>query len=140
MNYEIFSMSFCHWIIAELCLVWSQSNFAAEFQAFHRILNPEPDWIVFSYFLVFHTHSFSLIHFYFFPSILKPSSMYFFPLFPKTNTCQQNPISLCRLLIIYGYKLIHVNKNTAFLSNVCYSTVTCKVLLNWPHSKLGQYV
>ena len=23
--------------------------------------------------------------------------------------------------------------------DICYSTVTCKVLLNWPNSKLGQY-
>ena len=25
------------------------------------------------------------------------------------------------------------------LSHLCYSTVTCKALLNWPHHKLGQY-
>ena len=24
--------------------------------------------------------------------------------------------------------------------NICYGTVTCKVLLNWPHSKLVQYL
>ena len=25
------------------------------------------------------------------------------------------------------------------LANLCFSTITCKVLFDWPHSKLGQY-
>ena len=27
----------------------------------------------------------------------------------------------------------------SYFVHKCYSTVTCKILLNWPHSKLGQY-
>ena len=33
----------------------------------------------------------------------------------------------------------HEAKVKAVQVYTCYSTVTCKGLLNWPHSKLGQY-